>query len=280
MSANKLLLTVDVEDWFQAENITKVISRDKWEAQQLRIEKNVNLILELFSNTNVKATFFCLGWIAERAPQVIKKIADAGHEIASHGYMHNLIYNQTPVAFREDVKKAKTLLQDITGKEVKGYRAPTFSMTDWALPILLEEGYRYDSSIVITSLHDRYGKVTIPAGKIAGDCFEIRPGLFEFSLPCLQVQGKSVPWGGGGYFRLFPYPLYRWGFNKILQNKNFVFYMHPWEVDPGQPRVEGIARFNKFRHYVNLDKTAGKLKKLIEENKSNCITLSEFIVSI
>jgi len=274
---SKLLLSIDVEDWFHSENFAKCISRNSWSTQQLRVEQNVNKILEILNDFGVKATFFCLGWIAERVPQLISQIADAGHEIASHGFSHHLIYNQTPEQFRDDVSKAKSLLEDITGGEVVGYRAPTFSITDWSFPILQEVGYEYDSSVVITDIHDRYGLVNAAVGKQAGDFFEIYQGLYEFSLPCLKILGKSIPWGGGGYFRLFPVNLYLSGLEKIISQKDFVFYCHPWEVDATLPHVEGMSFSSRFRQYVNLNKTEEKLRVLLEKSGSNCTTFKSYL---
>lgn len=261
----KLLLSVDVEDWFQSENFAESISRDSWINQQFRVEKNVNTILEIFDNYNVKATFFCLGWIAERVPELISEIAKEGHEVASHGFNHYLVENQIPAEFRADISQAKSLLEDITGSQVIGYRAPSLSITDWCFPIIKEVGYKYDSSLVITDIGDRCALIYFNLEKDPGDVFAIYQDLYEFSLPCLKILGKSIPWGGGSCFRLFPLDIYLSGLQKIMSKKDFVFYFNSWEIDSTAPKIAGMSLSSQFRHYVNLQKTQIRLKKILQK---------------
>lgn len=262
-----VLMSIDVEDWFQVENLNSAISRSEWKSKQSRVEKNVDLILEILSNNNSKATFFVLGWIANEYPDLIKKISNYGHEIASHGYAHDLIYNLDKSEFLEDVKKSKHLLEDITGKEVFGYRAPCFSITDWAIDTLIDLGFKYDASLFPTLLHDRYGK--IKTYKIDDKpVFELKSGFYMVTLSCLSFFNKKIPWAGGGYFRIMPYFIYKVGVKKILKEQNyFCFYIHPWEFDPGQPRVDNIKFLYKFRHYNNLKATTNKYKRLVNDFK-------------
>jgi polysaccharide deacetylase family protein (PEP-CTERM system associated) len=255
------VMSVDVEDWFQVENLRGAISRADWETQERRVERNTERVLEVFAATDTYATFFCLGWIAERHPELIKRIADAGHEIAGHGYAHRLIYEQSPELFRADVRHAKDLLEEITGEEVLGYRAPSFSITEDALHILAETGHRYDSSWFPSPGHERYGHLQISE---EGSVIRLTdPEIIELPLSVLRVGARPVPWGGGGWFRLYPAALFRWGFARSLRARNGgMFYIHPWELDPGQPRVSGIPRGYAFRHYVNLSKTEERLRAL------------------
>lgn len=265
-----MAISIDVEEWFQVENLKSAIPRDTWEEYPLRVGENTRLILDIFDETGTKGTFFCLGWIAERQPDLIAEIASRGHEVASHGYGHELLYDIGPERFREDLRRAQQLLEDASGQKVVGYRAPSFSITDWALEILGEEGYRYDSSYFPASGHDRYAK--LPTGYF-GYATELAPpfrsevpeGITELSIPVLELFGKAVPWGGGGYFRLYPPALFRAGFAAAARRHGgAVFYLHPWEVDPDQPRVDSIKRSYAFRHYVNLSRTAGRLRRLCE----------------
>lgn len=253
MQRAKAAMSIDVEDWFQVENLKAVVARDTWDERDLRVERNTDRMLEIMADHDVTGTCFILGWVAEKCPQLIKRIADAGHEIASHGYGHDLIYSLSHDEFREDIKRGVGIVQDITGAEIRGYRAPSFSITDWAIDILMEFGITYDSSAFPTVAHDRYGKLS---GMRAGvPIQEIRPGFHEVCVSVLKLGKKGVPWAGGGYFRLFPYPLFKWGVSKILSSGTpYVFYIHPWEIDPGQPRMSGLKRSHAFRHYNNLGK--------------------------
>jgi len=255
-------MSIDVEDWFQVENLKSMIAQDSWDDRQLRVEQNTDRMLTLMAAHNVRCTCFILGWVAEKCPALIRRIADAGHEIASHGYGHDLLYTLTHEEFREDIHKGKQLVEDITGQQVRGYRAPSFSITDWAIDILKEEGFTYDSSAFPTVAHDRYGKLE---GMNAGEPItEIRDGFFEVCVSTLELGKKGVPWGGGGYFRLIPYPLFRRGVSRILRSLGvYVFYIHPWEIDPGQPRVKGLKRSHAFRHYNNLKRCESRFDALL-----------------
>jgi polysaccharide deacetylase family protein (PEP-CTERM system associated) len=245
------MMSIDVEDWFQVENLRGVIGRETWAERQLRVERNMDRLLALMADAGVRSTCFVLGWIAERCPSLIRRIASGGHEIASHGYGHELLGSLSSDEFRADVERSKNLLQDLTGAEVVGYRAPAFSITDWAIPVLQELGFTYDSSAFPTVAHDRYGRLTgiDPTEAVV----ELRPGFHEISVSCLTLGSRGIPWGGGGYFRLIPYPLFRRGIHRILRGgQPYVFYLHPWEIDPGQPRVAGVSPIYRFRHYVGL----------------------------
>jgi polysaccharide deacetylase family protein (PEP-CTERM system associated) len=255
-------MSVDVEDWFQVENLKSVIAGDTWESRERRVERNTMRLLELLEARGVHATFFVLGWVGERHPGLVRRIAAAGHEIASHGYGHELVYTLSEAEFRADVERSKKGLEDVTGERVTGYRAPCFSITDWAVGILQELGFEYDSSAFPTVAHDRYGRL---AGVAMGrPIVELRPGFHEVCISCLPVGRLGLPWGGGGYFRLIPFSAWRAGVRRILAaGSPYVFYIHPWEIDPGQPRMEALGRMNRFRHYVNLDRSEERFRSLL-----------------
>jgi polysaccharide deacetylase family protein (PEP-CTERM system associated) len=261
----KKLLSIDVEDWFQVENLKDAIERKSWEYCASRVERNINLILQLLNETNSKATFFVLGWIAQRFPGLIKTIYSEGHEIACHGYNHELVYKMDRKQFKSDVGRAKGVLQDITGDNIIGYRAPSFSITDWAFDVLIENGFKYDSSLFPTIAHGRYGKLKnykIPDSPI----FEIKNNFYQVMLSSLDVGNMKIPWAGGFYFRFTPYKIFNWGIKKILKNKGaYLFYIHPWEFDPEQPRIKNIKLNYQFRHYTNLRYTEIKFKKLLSD---------------
>ncbi len=261
----KTLLSVDVEDWFQVENLKAAIDKKSWDTNVSRVERNINLILDLLGQKNAKATFFILGWIAERYPALIKKIHSEGHEIACHGYNHELVYKLTPEKFRQDVSRAQDVLENITGEKVIGYRAPSFSITDWAFDILISLGFRYDSSLFLTVAHNRYGKLkTIPIP--SDSVFELKKDFYQVMLSSLEIKGVKLPWSGGFYFRFIPYNIFKYGINEILKKKNlFLFYIHPWEFDPEQPRVKNIKLNYRLRHYSNLRKTEYKFKRLLQD---------------
>jgi polysaccharide deacetylase family protein (PEP-CTERM system associated) len=257
------VMSIDVEDWFQVQNLGAVIRRDSWSSRQLRVERNMDLMLALMAEHEVRATCFVLGWIADRCPALIRRIAREGHEVASHGYGHGLLSDLSQDEFRADVRHSKALLEDLTGAEVNGYRAPSFSITDWAIPILAEEGFTYDSSVFPTVAHDRYGRLTgMEAGR---PIVELQPGFWEVCVSCLKVGPTSVPWGGGAYFRLIPYAVFRRGVRRILgaPAATYVFYIHPWEIDPDQPRIAGVARGCRFRHYVGLGRAERRFFSLL-----------------
>jgi polysaccharide deacetylase family protein (PEP-CTERM system associated) len=267
-------MSVDVEDWFQVENLRSVISRDRWDDYPLRVEDNTRRLLDVFDETDTSATFFTLGWVADRVPNLVREIAARGHEVASHGYAHELLYEAGPERFRSDIRRAKRLLEDLSGQPVRGYRAPSFSITEWALPILHEEGYRYDSSYFPVSGHDRYAQLPPDLfanpqhGKPGSESFmqELPNHIVELSIPVLQALRRSLPWGGGGYFRIVPPALFRRGLAAAARrNGGAIFYLHPWEIDSEQPRMAGLPKGYAFRHYVNLERTAARLYRLCAE---------------
>jgi len=257
-------LTVDVEDYFQVAALAEAVSRDDWASMEYRVDNNTDRLLALFDDRNVRATFFTLGWVAERSPALVRRIRDAGHEIASHGYSHQLIYNQSPEVFREETRKSKQILEDIIGESVTGYRAASYSITArsrWALDILCEEGFTWDSSIFPVH-HDRYGMPGTPYGPYL---LEAPNGgtLTEFPLSTCPIGQYRLPIAGGGYFRLYPYWLSRWGLGRINRaGQPFIFYLHPWEIDTEQPRLK-VKALSRFRHYNNLDKCMSRLEGLL-----------------
>ncbi len=257
-------MSIDVEDWFHVENLRRAVPRPSWESRELRVERTMDRMLGAMAQWNVRATCFVLGWVADRAPRLVRSISEAGHEIASHGYGHDLVHEMRHDGFRADVARSKELLEDMSGLQVRGYRAPSFSITDWALPILRELGFEYDSSLFPTTIsHDRYGKLAFlkHAGPIAR-----HQGLTEVSLPCLSVGRHAVPWAGGGYFRLMPYPVFKLGVERILgAGKPYVFYIHPWELDAAQPRIGGLKRSERLRHYLNLERTESRWLSLLRD---------------
>jgi polysaccharide deacetylase family protein (PEP-CTERM system associated) len=257
-------LTIDVEDYFQVAALAEAVLREDWHSMEYRVEANTNRLLSLLDKHDTKATFFTLGWVAEKSPELVRTIQKAGHEIASHGYSHQLIYNQTPDVFREETRRSKAILEDITGEAITGYRAASYSITNesrWALDILAEEGFVWDSSIFPVH-HDRYGMPGTPRWPHTLTTDKGRT-LAEFPLSTLKFPGYTLPIAGGGYFRLFPYWFSRWGLGSInRKGQPFVFYLHPWEVDPGQPRLD-VKWFSRFRHYNNLEVCEARLDKLI-----------------
>ena len=256
-------LTIDVEDYFQVAAFEKVIHPSTWENYPSRVEQNTTRILDLLDNYGVKGTFFIVGWTAERFPGLVKAIVARGHEIGCHSYQHQKIYNQTPEEFRQDTQKAKDILEQASGRPVIGYRAPTYSITNkslWALDILQELGFKWDSSI-FPIIHDNYGIPDAPrfANKLPNY------DLIEYPISTALFWGRKIPVAGGGYFRIFPYWFTRTALTKINRDENqpFIFYLHPWEIDPGQPRIHPITWKSKFRHYYNLKNTETNLKKLL-----------------
>jgi len=258
-------LTVDVEDYFQVAAFEKNIAPDEWDSYECRVVANTHVVLDLLAKAQVQATFFIVGWIAERYPDLVLEIENHGHEIACHSYWHRKVYNLTPNEFREDTRRAKVLLEEITGKPVYGYRAPSYSITSkslWALDILAELGFRYDSSI-FPVYHDNYGIPDAPRFPYRLE----KQDMMEYPISTVKFAGINLPVAGGGYFRLFPYWFSRMALNRInrRENKPFIFYVHPWEVDPGQPRINMAALKSKFRHYLNLDKTGERLRRLTRD---------------
>ena len=258
-------LTIDVEDYFQVSAFDAVVPRDSWASHESRVCRNTERLLQIFGDAGVRGTFFVLGWVAERFPHLVRQIAAAGHEIGSHSYGHRLVYDLTPQAFREDVRRAAAAISGAAGVQVLGYRAPSFSVTErslWALDILIEEGYVYDASIFPVR-HDRYGIPGSPR-----QFHQITRGgrtLWECPSSTVRVGGVNLPTGGGGYFRLLPYTWTGWGISQInREGRPAMFYLHPWEVDPDQPRIDAPA-LARLRHYGNLHKTEGRLKRLLAE---------------
>jgi polysaccharide deacetylase family protein (PEP-CTERM system associated) len=311
-------LTIDVEDYFQVSAFESVSPPETWDQRELRVEANTDRVLGLLADRGVKATFFVLGWVAERCPELVRRIAGAGHEVASHGTGHRRVVHQTRGEFREDVRRSKSLLEDLAGQPVLGYRAPSYSIspqTLWAFDELVDAGYRYDSS-VFPIRHDLYGMPDWPrfpfqverledgnwvpaepeAPRLGGEdarklgsqesranCqqpgvpFSSLPAsrppsahepytLLEVPIPTMRLMGRNLPIAGGGYFRLFPYAVTRWGLGRInrTEGRPFLFYLHPWELDPDQPRMEGAGLKSRFRHYLNLGRTEGRFMRLLQ----------------
>lgn len=258
-------MTVDVEDYFQVSAFEQYISRESWSKLPCRVEQNMDRILALFSDQGVKATFFTLGWIARRYPKIVSSIVEQGHELASHGWDHVRVTDQNSRQFAEDVRQTKCLLEDLGGVEVKGYRAPTYSINRsnlWAHDVLVEQGYQYSSSIVPMS-HDLYGIPDAPrfAHKREGS------DILEVPISTISLFGKNYSCGGGGWFRLYPYRVSRWAINHVnsVEQEPCVFYFHPWEFDPGQPRQAHLDLRTKFRHYLNLSKMEARISQLLTD---------------
>lgn len=261
-------MTIDVEDYFQVSAFADHIPRSSWSTLACRVEANIDRILALLDAQGIKATFFTLGWIAERYPAMVKRIAGHGHEMASHGYGHLRASDQTPAQFMEDISRSKAIIEDISGCRVLGYRAPSFSIGAnnlWALDTLREAGYRYSSSIYPVA-HDHYGMPGAPR-------FAFYPngkdGLLEVPITTVRLMKRNLPAGGGGYFRFFPYQMSRWLLQQVNRQDRQpgIFYFHPWEIDPGQPRQQNISLKTRFRHYVNLNRTEARLQALTRDFK-------------
>lgn len=273
-------LTIDVEDYFQVSGFERDISRNDWDALPSRVYDNTCRLLEIFSRKEVKATFFVLGWVADRFPQLVREIDVAGHEIGSHSYWHRLVYTQHPNEFRDDLRCSKRALEQIVGRPVNAYRAPSFSITArsiWALEILLEEGFLTDSSIFPVH-HDRYG---IPGASMEPYVIETESGsLVEFPPSVRPIGPVNLPISGGGYFRLLPYSVTQRALERIntVQRKPFMFYLHPWEIDPLQPRLNAGSPASRFRHRVNLKSTEAKLLRLLDRFQWG--TLSQSLESL
>jgi len=256
------VLSIDVEDWFQVENHAQAISREQWPSCELRVGDNVRRLLDLLAAANVRATFFVLGWVAERLPDLVRDIARAGHEVASHGWSHVPIWNLSESAFCDEVSRSRTLLEALSSQPVIGYRAPTCSVTKsttWALRVLRRAGYRYDSSIFPVR-HDRYGIPDAPTG------LHRREGIWEIPLSVLELSGARLPVAGGGYFRLYPLWLTRWAIRRLERlGRPAVVYLHPWEFDPSQPRVPGLGLLRTWRHRVGISRNTAKLVSLLRD---------------
>lgn len=297
-----ILLTVDVEDWFQVENFKSVIPFESWPNRELRVERNVHTILDLLDivklnsqgvrreaqgdlalkpsftpsrphalapNDSPKATFFILGWLAERLPHLVREIHARGHEVASHGFNHRLCNQCTPNELIEDLTKSKNLLEELIGRPVNGFRAPSFGIGDDMLKMVQEAGYLYDSSYNSSTLNSRYGKIILPKNGETGLAHKLDDRFYELPISNLTWKGRVIPLGGGGYFRLLPLKFFLKGVKKILKEKGvYLFYFHPWEIDPSQPKVKDAPWNFRFRHYCNLKKTYFRLRNLIEGFKA------------
>jgi polysaccharide deacetylase family protein (PEP-CTERM system associated) len=257
-------MSVDVEDYFHVSALAHAAPRARWDSFESRVERNTARLLDLFDEAGARTTCFVLGWVAERHPAIVKAIAARGHELASHGYWHRLVYEQTPEEFRDDVRRSKRIIEDQAGAGVAGYRAPSFSITRrslWALDVLIEEGYGYDASVFPVH-HDRYGIPSAPrhpyrVSRPAGDLAEVPPST-------VRLLGTNLAVAGGGYFRLLPYGWTRWGIARLnrLERKPSIFYLHPWEIDPDQPRLPAPL-LSRVRHYTHLRRTAPRLRRLL-----------------
>ena len=257
-------LTIDVEDYFQVSAFAPYIARSDWESRECRVERNVDRILAMLNEHDTQATFFTLGWIAERYPQLVRRIAAQGHEVASHGYGHERASDLSEVAFRADVERAKKLLEDLCGMAVNGYRAPSFSIgpaNQWAFECLARAGHRYSSS-VYPIRHDHYGAPDSPRF-----VHRVHEALIELPITTLRLFNRNLPSSGGGYFRLLPYAMTRWMLQRVntRDQESAIFYFHPWEIDVDQPRIEGIDRKTRFRHYLNLHRMEDRLACLLRD---------------
>ncbi|WP_182440138.1 XrtA system polysaccharide deacetylase [Colwellia sp. RSH04] len=261
---NKQVMTVDVEDYFHVSAFENNIDKSDWASLELRVESNVYRLLELFEQFNAKGTFFTLGWVAERCPNLIKAIVEQGHELASHGYAHQRVSHMDRAQFKQDVELSKQLLEDASGQVVTGYRAPSFSINDdntWAYDVLLELGFEYSSSTYPIE-HDLYGVPKWPRF-----CYTRPEGIIEIPIPTVRKNDKNIGIGGGGYFRLYPYWLSKKRIDNFLKTEQqpYSFYFHPWEIDPHQPRIEGATIKSKLRHYLNLSKMEAKVVNLLKD---------------
>lgn len=316
---DRILLTIDVEDWFQVQNLKERIPFSSWSSQTFRVEENTHRILDLLDSwplsrrdgegkgaglpcqpsavsperkgyagdsaprcRQLRATFFVLGWVAERLPSLVREISLRGHEVASHGCHHHLCNESSAAELRKDLLESRSILEDITGRAVLGYRAPSFSVNNDVLRIIEECGYLYDSSFNSFSMNERYGRLDLSWKPSAGIARQLSPNFYELAISNVEIAGKTLPLGGGGYFRLMPWPLFMLGMRRILSREGAcLLYLHPWEIDPDQPRVEGLPRSYRFRHYVNLEKTLPRLRKLVKTFKRcRFVTCQEYLESI
>jgi len=266
MAVIRNAMSIDVEDYFQVSAFAPHIRREDWDSLPCRVERNIDVILGLLDEADTRATFFTLGWIAERYPQVVRRIVDNGHELASHGYGHQRASDLTPEQFRDDITRAKQLLEDLGGVAIRGYRAPSFSINRknwWAVDELENAGYVYSSSIYPVR-HDHYGMPDAPR-------FPHRPngegGILELPPTTLPLMGRNLPAAEGGWFRLLPYSMSRWMLRRVnvQDGAPCMFYFHPWEIDAGQPRQPGLSAKTRFRHYVNLQRMPGRLRRLLND---------------
>lgn len=272
-----VLITTDVEEWFQVENFKSYIPFSSWDSHKFRIEKSTHHLLDLLDYR--QTTFFILGWSAKRLPHLVREIHARGHEVASHGYNHKLCSEQSPYDLKKDLTESRKLLEDIIGAPVTGYRAPSFSISNDILKIIEDCGYRYDSSYNSFAMHGRYGKADLSGKSRNGIAIKISDNFQELPISNLAIGKHVFPLGGGGYFRLIPFPFFKTGVKHILKKeKAYLFYMHPWEIDPEQPKVNKASMSYKFRHYVNLKKFHLKLSALFEAFSECCfVTCQEYL---
>lgn len=289
INTKTILITIDVEDWFQVENLRPWFPQTSWDNQDLRVEANTHKLLDLFDSINTqgntqkpKGTFFILGWIAERLPNLIREIYKRGHEVASHGYSHLMCQQHNGTTLTEDLSRSKKFLEDTIGHEVYGYRAPNFSISDKALDIIQACGYHYDSSYNNFSRHGRYGKITLNEDDKIGAAYSVGHNYVELPISNLSIGKQIIPWGGGGYFRFIPLSVFKIGVQSILKKTGvYMFYLHPWEIDPGQPKVKEATGLSGWRHYLNLDKTQSRLYNLIESfNNCKFSTCSQYLADV
>ncbi len=285
-NVSKMILSIDVEDWFHLLVVdaayqfrSRIVGIESWKQFTPRIEGSTHWILDLLDRYNMKATFFILGWVAERQPQLVKEINCRGHEVASHGYGHRLIYTQTPEEFLEDLRRSVGILESIIGEKVLGFRASSASITQWALDILAQEGILYDSSVFPATYHDLYGKIggldpSLPIERLPN-------GLWEVKMSSLRIGKAVLPWGGGGYFRLIPFGLFKWGAARIQRDQGlYQFYLHPWELDPEAPRLDDLKPMYYFRRYCSIRKTRNRFERFLGAHEFSPVrdVLSAWIV--
>ncbi len=278
------LFTFDIEEWFQVENLKGAITREDWKSKKSTVEKNTEKILDILDKHNIKGTFFILGWIARENKKLIKLIADRNHEVACHGFSHDIAYQLDQEKLYSDILKSKTMLEDICEQKVIGYRAPSFSISDQVLNILKSLNFKYDSSYNPFKWNSRYGHIDTPLKKITDGCYQTEQGVFEIPLSTLSYLNLNFPVGGGAYFRIIPFFIFRRLVKMLLKNKNFYnFYLHPWEFEIDQERIKNIKWQYKFRHYYGLNKTEVKLEKLIsflKESGCKFLTVSAYVNQI
>lgn len=280
-SKKTVLLTFDVEDWFQVENFKGYIPFASWSSFDLRVETNTHKILDLLDSFSFspKASFFVLAWIAKKMPQLVREIHKRGHEVASHGFNHHLCTNQKQEELAEDLETSRKLLEDITGAGIYGYRAPSFAINRNILETVRHAGYLYDSSYNSFAMHGRYGTLDLSKKDKTGSAYRLHDNFFELPVTNLKFRERVFPLGGGGYFRLVPFFLFKHGMKFVFKKEDvFLFYSHPWEFDPHQPRVKQASPGFRFRHYINLDRTEKKLKLLLESfSGHNFVTCMDYI---
>jgi polysaccharide deacetylase family protein (PEP-CTERM system associated) len=278
------LLTFDVEDWFQVENLRPLFPPDCWERIPRRVTGSTRVVLRLLAEYGIRSTFFILGWVAEREPKLVREIAESGHEVACHGYGHVLPMQLTPVQFRDDVLRARQVLQEVSGQDVIGYRAPSFSIDRERLAILAECGFRYDSSHHPFGIHDRYSRLGDLGPPVVGGVYRLDGQMVELALPVERLGLLPLPVSGGGYFRLYPAALFRILARRAMASRgHYAMYLHSWEFDPGQPRVRGAGLARTFRHYNNLSRTLPRMRQLVAMLKSmdaRFVTARQFVEEV